>query len=98
MKTLFENWRRYLEEQGPPDRAAEKIEIETDVGDEGDDHDIEPPGPEPPGAPGIEPEEEELEEGCGGDVTNLLDDPDGTGHASWRNKKGVASITILDEQ
>ena len=85
MGTLFEGWRSYINIR---ESLEEPIE-ESDV---------------------VELEEEDLEEmaeGCGDDVddggslglniSSLLNDPHGTGQASWSNDKGTARIAVLDE-
>ena len=99
MKLLFEHWRRYLEESNFPTTGSQEDteKIKRFLKKQKRDSPSLPPAPEKIDIE-TEEEEEDLEEGCGGNVTNLLDDPDGTGHATWRNKKGVASITILDEK
>jgi len=64
MKILFENWRRYLEEQADPQRAAEKIETEEPEDDDDGDY-----------GTGIEDDgrgdEDELDEGCGENVAGI---------------------------
>jgi hypothetical protein len=65
MKILFENWRRYLEEQ------AEKIEIEEPEDDDGGEYvDDDPIDPAETTETEYE-DEDELDEGCGEDVAGI---------------------------
>ena len=87
MKILFENWRRYLEEQ------AEKIEIEEpkddDDGEYVDDDPIDPAETTETEYEDFEDDgrgdEDELDEGCGEDVAGISP------------RRDVATIAILDE-
>jgi len=84
MKILFENWRRYLEEQ------AEKIEIEKPVDDDDGEYvDDDPIDSADPEYEAFEDDgrgdEDELDEGCGEDVAGISP------------RRDVATIAILDE-